>query len=193
MRVSILTQGFLSFLASMAFSMRMCALKLWNRMLLGNENLPYYKDFSGFLITTSASFIFLGICGHVCGFTHTLNAFPNLNYHTPLTVLAKNISLSSTLHLSPWVFTCVTYVHLHKNQWSKLYPCVICCIFFEFAPQQKKKKNIDVIIWFLIICMSLWMLLSLNQSFCSPLITPICFSRETREKTLVGVSLEMRE
>lgn len=97
----MLTQSFLSFLASMAFSMRMCALKLRNRMLLGNEKLPYYKDFLGFLITTSARFIFLGICGHVCGFTHTLNAFPNLNYHTPLTVLAKNISLSSTLHLSP--------------------------------------------------------------------------------------------
>ena len=35
------------------------------------------------------------------------------------------------------VFGCVAYVHLHKNQRSKLDPCAIRCVFIGFSPQQK--------------------------------------------------------
>lgn len=60
-----------------------------------------------------------------------------LSLRTPLVVLADHVSLPFTLHLEPRVFGCVTYVHLHKNQWSKLDPCAVQCIFIGFNPQQK--------------------------------------------------------
>ncbi|BFG30843.1 hypothetical protein CerSpe_171170 [Prunus speciosa] len=40
------------------------------------------------------------------------------------------------LTLSPKVFGCVAYVHLHKNQ-SKQDPCALCCVFLGFSPHQK--------------------------------------------------------
>ncbi|KAM2129413.1 hypothetical protein ACFX1R_009094 [Malus domestica] len=59
------------------------------------------------------------------------------SFRTPLAVLPDHVTLPSTLHLEPRVFGCVAYVHLHKNQRSKLDQCAIRCVFFGFSPEQK--------------------------------------------------------
>lgn len=53
---------------------------------------------------------------------YLMNRMPSRvhNYRTPLAVLADHVTLSSMLQLSPRVFGCVAYVHLHKNQHCKL-------------------------------------------------------------------------
>ncbi|KAI5339395.1 hypothetical protein L3X38_018667 [Prunus dulcis] len=53
-----------------------------------------------------------------------------LDFQTPM-------QASSMLTLSPKVFCCVVYVHLHQNQMSKLNPCVLRCVFLGFSPHQK--------------------------------------------------------
>lgn len=62
---------------------------------------------------------------------HLLNRMPSkvLNFQTPLQVLSNYVSLPSVLLIPPRVFGCVTFVHLHKNQRSKLDPCAVRCIF----------------------------------------------------------------
>lgn len=52
-------------------------------------------------------------------------------------MLDDHVSIFSTLHLEPQVFACVAYVHLHKNQRSKLDPCAVRCVFIDFSPQEK--------------------------------------------------------
>lgn len=59
------------------------------------------------------------------------------NFHTPMEVLANHVTLPSSLNLSPRIFGCVAYVHLHKNQRNKLDPCAIRCAFLGFNGQQK--------------------------------------------------------
>ncbi|BBH08684.1 ABC-2 type transporter family protein [Prunus dulcis] len=39
--------------------------------------------------------------------------------------------------LTPRNFGCVAFVHLHKNQRSKLDPCALCCVFLSYATHQK--------------------------------------------------------
>jgi len=39
--------------------------------------------------------------------------------------------------LPPRVFGCVAYVHLHKNQSSKLDPCALRCLFLGYAVHEK--------------------------------------------------------
>lgn len=60
-----------------------------------------------------------------------------LSFRTPLAMLGDHVSIFSTLHLEPRVFGCVAYVHLHKNQRSKLDPCAIRRVFIGFSPQRK--------------------------------------------------------
>ena len=62
------------------------------------------------------------------------------SFRTLLAVLANHVSIFSTLHLEPRVFGYVAYVHLHKNQRSKLDPCAVQCVFIDFSPQQKRYK-----------------------------------------------------
>ncbi|CAL8102595.1 unnamed protein product [Prunus armeniaca] len=52
-------------------------------------------------------------------------------------VLTHHISVSSMLTMSPKVFSCVVYVHLHQNQRSKLDPCALRSVFLGFSPHQK--------------------------------------------------------
>ena len=52
-------------------------------------------------------------------------------------VLTDYVTLPSSLQLSPHIFGCVAYVHLHKNQQSKLDPCVVRCVFMGCNSQQK--------------------------------------------------------
>lgn len=66
---------------------------------------------------------------------HLLNHMPSklLNFKNPLQSLSSHVSLPSVLIIPPRVFGCVTYVHLHKNQRTKLDPCAIRYIFLGYA------------------------------------------------------------
>ena len=60
-----------------------------------------------------------------------------LNFKTPLQVLEQHGPLPSVLVLNPRIFGCVAFVHLHKNQRSKLDPCALRCVFLGYATHQK--------------------------------------------------------
>jgi hypothetical protein len=45
--------------------------------------------------------------------------------------------------LPPRVFGCVAYVHLHKNQRTKLDPCALRCLFLGYAVHQKGYRCYD--------------------------------------------------
>jgi len=45
--------------------------------------------------------------------------------------------------LPPRVFGCVAFVHLHKNQRSKLDPCALRCLFLGYAVHQKGYRCYD--------------------------------------------------
>jgi hypothetical protein len=47
------------------------------------------------------------------------------------------------LLLPPRIFGCVVFVHLHKNQRSKLDPCAIRCLFLGYAIHQKGYRCYD--------------------------------------------------
>ena len=66
---------------------------------------------------------------------HLLNRMPSkvLQFKTPLQILSTHFSLPSILLIPPRIFGCVAFVHLHKNQWTKLDPCAIRCIFLGYA------------------------------------------------------------
>ncbi|XP_070667589.1 uncharacterized protein [Malus domestica] len=59
---------------------------------------------------------------------------------TPLQVLTEHVPVVSTNTLTPQVFGCVAYVHIHKIQRSKLHPYALRCVFLGFASQQKSYK-----------------------------------------------------
>jgi hypothetical protein len=54
-----------------------------------------------------------------------------------------HVSLPTTLILPPRVFGCVAYVHLHKNQRTKLDPCAIRCLFLGYGVHQKGYRCYD--------------------------------------------------
>jgi hypothetical protein len=76
---------------------------------------------------------------------HLLNRLPSkvLQFQTPLQVLASHVSLPTTLMLPPRVFRCVAYVHLHKNQSTKLDPCALHCLLLGYAVHQKGYRCYD--------------------------------------------------
>ena len=70
---------------------------------------------------------------------HLINRMPSsvLTFKTPLQVLTQHRPLPSVLVLTPRIFGCVAFVHLHKNQCSKLDPCALRCVFVGYATHQK--------------------------------------------------------
>ena len=76
---------------------------------------------------------------------HLLNRLPSkvLNFKTPLQVLGSHVSLPTNLMLHPRVFGCVAYVHLHKNQRTKLEPCAHRCLFLGYVVHQKGYRCYD--------------------------------------------------
>ncbi|CAL2276208.1 unnamed protein product [Prunus armeniaca] len=70
---------------------------------------------------------------------HLINRMPSgvLTFKTPLQVLTQHRPLPSVLVLTPRIFGCVAFVHLHKNQRSKLDPCALRCVFVGYATHQK--------------------------------------------------------
>lgn len=76
---------------------------------------------------------------------HLLNRMPSrvLNFKTPLQALSLQASLPSALMIPPRVFGCVEFVHLHKNQRTKLDPCVVSCLFLGYGSHQKGYRCYD--------------------------------------------------
>lgn len=70
---------------------------------------------------------------------YLLNRMPSkiLQFRTPLQVLSTYVSVPSILQIPICIFGRVAYVHLHKNQQTKLDPCAIKCLFLGYGVQQK--------------------------------------------------------
>ena len=66
-----------------------------------------------------------------------------LHFKTPLQILSTHISLPSLLMLPPRIFGCVAFVHLHKNQRTKLDPCVVRCLFLGYGLHKKGFRCYD--------------------------------------------------
>ncbi|KAL6327217.1 hypothetical protein AAG906_015256 [Vitis piasezkii] len=83
--------------------------------------------------------------GDAMNAVYLMNRLPSrvLHYKTPLQVLAQHVTLPSVLMLPPRKFGCVTYVHLHKNQRTKLDPCVVRCVFLGYAAHKKGYRCYD--------------------------------------------------
>ena len=58
---------------------------------------------------------------------YLLNRMPSkvLQFRTPLQALSSHTSLPTMLMLPPQIFGCVAFIHLHKNQRTKLDPCAV--------------------------------------------------------------------
>ncbi|KAL6318435.1 hypothetical protein AAG906_041201 [Vitis piasezkii] len=80
---------------------------------------------------------------HILEITRALLIRLFLHYKTPLQVLAQHVTLPSVLMLPPRKFGCVTYVHLHKNQRTKLDPCAVRCVFLGYAAHKKGYRCYD--------------------------------------------------
>ena len=52
--------------------------------------------------------------------------------------------MPAILILPPRVFGCIAYVHLHKNQRTKLDPCACRCLFLGYAFHQKGYRCYDL-------------------------------------------------
>ena len=72
---------------------------------------------------------------------YLINRMPSkiLHFKTLLQILSTHISLPSILILPFRIFGCVAFVHLHKNQHTKLDPCVVRCLFLGYGLHKKKK------------------------------------------------------
>ena len=70
---------------------------------------------------------------------YLINRMPTkiLHFKAPLQILSTHISLPSLLMLPPIIFRCVAFVHLHKNQRTKLDPCVVRCLFLGYGLHKK--------------------------------------------------------
>ena len=76
---------------------------------------------------------------------HLLNRMPSkvLNFKTPLQALSTYVSLPTVLMIPPRVFGCVAFVHLHKNQRTKLDPCAVRCLFLGYGSHKKGYRCYD--------------------------------------------------
>ena len=78
---------------------------------------------------------------------HLLNRMPTkvLQFQTPVKVLSDHVSLPNVLMIHPRIFCCVLCVHIHKNQQTKLDPCVVRCLFLGYGVQKKGYRCYDPI------------------------------------------------
>jgi hypothetical protein len=76
---------------------------------------------------------------------YLLNRMPSktLDFKTPLQVLSRHVTLPSILLLLPRVFGCVTFVHIHKHQRTKLEPCAVRCMFLGYGSNKKGFRCYD--------------------------------------------------
>ena len=73
---------------------------------------------------------------------YVINCMPSrvVDFRTPLQVLTEHVPVVFTNTLTPHVFGCVAYVHIHKIHQSKLDMCALRCVFVGFASQHKSYK-----------------------------------------------------
>ena len=78
---------------------------------------------------------------------HLLNHMPTkvLQFQTPLKVFSDHVSLPTVLMIPPRIFGCVTFIHIHKNQRTKLDPCVVRCLFLGYGVHKKGYRCYDPI------------------------------------------------
>ena len=78
---------------------------------------------------------------------HLLNRVPTkvLQFQTPVKVLSDHVSLPNVLMIHPRIFCCVLFVHIHKNQQTKLDPCAVRCLFLGYGVQKKGYRCYDPI------------------------------------------------
>uniref|UniRef100_A0A2N9IGY8 Integrase catalytic domain-containing protein n=1 Tax=Fagus sylvatica TaxID=28930 RepID=A0A2N9IGY8_FAGSY len=76
---------------------------------------------------------------------HLLNRMPTkvLTFQTPLKVLSNHVPLPTVLMIPPRIFGCVAFVHLHKNQRTKLDPCAVRCLFLGYGLHKKGYRCFD--------------------------------------------------
>uniref|UniRef100_A0A2N9I8R7 Integrase catalytic domain-containing protein n=1 Tax=Fagus sylvatica TaxID=28930 RepID=A0A2N9I8R7_FAGSY len=76
---------------------------------------------------------------------HLLNRMPTkvLTFQTPLKVLSNHVPLPAVLMIPPRIFGCVAFVHLHKNQRTKLDPCAVRCLFLGYGLHKKEYRCFD--------------------------------------------------
>ena len=70
---------------------------------------------------------------------YLINRVPSssLQFQTPFDVLHNTVSAPTILNMSPKVFGCVAFVHLHKPKRNKLEPHALRCVFVGYALHQK--------------------------------------------------------
>jgi hypothetical protein len=70
---------------------------------------------------------------------YIINHVPSssLQFQTPFEVLHRIVSVLTMPNLSPKVFGCVAFVHLHKGLRTKLEPRALRCVFVSYALHQK--------------------------------------------------------
>jgi hypothetical protein len=70
---------------------------------------------------------------------YLINRVPSssLQFQTPFDVLHHTVSTPTIPNLSPKVFGCVAFVHLHKGLRPKLEPRALRCVFVGYALHQK--------------------------------------------------------
>ena len=76
---------------------------------------------------------------------YLINRMPSkvLEFKTPLQTFSTFVPLPTIQMLPPRVFGCVAFVHLHKNQRTKLDPCVVRCLFLGYGAHQKGYRCYD--------------------------------------------------
>ena len=110
---------------------------------------------------------------------HLLNRMPSkvLQFKTPLQILSTHFSLPSILLIPPRIFGCVAFVHLHKNQRTKLDPCAVRCIFLGYATNKKGYRCYNPATKRTFVTMDVTFLESENY-YSSPVL-PSCLQGET--------------
>ena len=76
---------------------------------------------------------------------YLINRMPSkiLHFKTPLHILSTHVSLPSILMLPPRTFGCVAFVHLHRNQHTKLDLCAVKCLFLGYGLHKKGFRCYD--------------------------------------------------
>ena len=75
--------------------------------------------------------------------THIINRLPSktLEFKTPIELLAKFYpDINTSNNLTPKVFGCTSFVHVHSNNRGKLDPRAIKCVFLGYSSTQKGYK-----------------------------------------------------
>ncbi|XP_073265014.1 uncharacterized protein [Populus alba] len=158
----------------------------------GKANHPKYKCFGqimeGSLSTSDSKRSSSSKDDAISAAVYLLNRMPSkvLHFKTPLQVLSSHVALPTVLMLPPRVFGCVVFVHIHKNQRSKLDPCAVKCLFMGYGPTKKGYKCFDPINKRLYITMDATFIES--EHLCSPTVPNSALQGECRREELNELS-----